>query len=110
MKLLIIALALLTISSAFADSCKKKGKELLEQSVREEVQMRFGNNIKIEAVTTSLVSNIYTSQMLCHHETLYTFSAYDQASGAVKRFVGKSIMNNSGSRPMPSTLEVVKDL
>jgi hypothetical protein len=110
MKLLIGLIILLTTTAAFADSCTTAGESRAEQWVRDEVQMRYGNNIKVEAITEASISNVYTTAMTCTYSTLFTFNAYDSNSGLVKRFIGHSVVDNRGARPVAPILQVAKDL
>jgi hypothetical protein len=108
MKTIYALLAIALATSAFAQECTQAGVELSEKWVRTEVQREFGENVQIKAFTNSSVSNIYTNHMMCHHETLYTFEA--EVAGQIQTFVGRSVMNNEGFRPLPPTLSTASNL
>ena len=109
MKCFFLLLALTLTSTAFAQECTELGAKAAEKAVREEIEMRFGA-VKIEASTQSSVSNVYSSQMHCTHSTVFTFEAASLETGKTSRFVGHSVINEQGQRPLPLAVSEVKEI
>lgn len=109
MKCLFLLLALTLTSTAFAQQCSDNGAKVAEKAVREEIEMRFGA-VKIEASTKSSVSNVYSRQLHCTHSTVFTFETTSPETGKFSRFVGLSVINEQGQRPMALEVSEVKDI
>lgn len=103
MKKLLIGLLALGSMSSFAN-CTDAGKAKAENEVVKQLrQMGVTEDIKI--YTNSSFSNIYSTSMHCTYETLYSFDAIDTATDKVRSFLGRSITNNEGQKPLPDLFQ-----
>jgi hypothetical protein len=59
----------------------------------------------VNVFTKSSFSNIYGS-IHCTHETVYSFVAEDSVIGGIKTYLGRSVVNNAGEKPLEDILEV----
>ncbi len=99
MKKILIGLLVLGSISSFAN-CTDAGKAKAENEVVKQLR-QMGVTEDIKVYTNSSFSNIYSSNMHCTYETLYSFDAVDTATGEVGSFLGRSITNNEGQKPLP---------